>query len=208
MTCDRCGIKDAVFYQSLALACGLPFMLFQARNVIKEHRNKTLLLTFIPATAASTPLGNFLQGHLPGDIVKVVCGILICIALANSLQNLIPETQCYKKHISKEIVNSNDKDENENDAINADIEGGEKSADEGGQPEQSGVVDDDDVVDKDHADTVEINADELSEAKCAESVIDVDLLEGWPLRFWGAVAGLFSGFLGGLAGEMKDLVYD
>jgi len=177
MTCDRCGIKDAVFYQSLALASGLPLMLYQARKVIKQHANKTFLLVFCPATAAGTPLGKFLQGHLPGDIVKTICGILICLACANALSNLVPETQCYKNHFAKKVVNEDDNEEN---AVDADVEDGKEKLDEKA----------DDNVDIVKEETEPKNDDEL----------DPTLVEGWSFRIWGFMAGFFSGFLGGLAG--------
>ncbi len=55
--CDRCGIKDAVFYQTIALFAAIPVLIYRARDVIREHRNKTLLMTFIPATIVGTPVG-------------------------------------------------------------------------------------------------------------------------------------------------------
>jgi len=171
MTCDRCGIKDAVFYQSLALSSGLPFMLYQARAVIKKNANKTFLLVFCPATAAGTPIGKFLQGHLPGEIVKTVCGILICLACANALLNLIPETQCYKKYVSKEAVNEDDKEEN---VVDADVEDRKENF-EG-----------------------DIGKEEAEPKKDDE--LDTASIEGWSFKIWGFIAGFFSGFLGGLAG--------
>ena len=66
MECTRCDIRDAVFYQTLALGSAVPFLLYQARSVIQEHwSKKELLAAFIPATIIGTPIGNYLQDHLP-----------------------------------------------------------------------------------------------------------------------------------------------
>ncbi len=172
MDCYRCDIKDAVFYQTLALGAALPLLLYQSRVVIREHRNKTLLCVFIPATAVGTPLGNLLQDHLPSDIVRLTIGILITFALTNTLRKLVPETECWKKNCLK----------NEDDAGDKDIENTEKPS-----------------VDK--AEKGEEETDPaLTVGGRRDDVIDVDALSGKPLIIWGMIAGFFSGFLGGLAG--------
>ena len=182
MTCDRCGIKDAVFYQSLALASGLPLMLFHARKVIKQHANKTFLLVFCPATAAGTPLGKFLQGHLPGDIVKTICGILICLACANALSKSVPESQCYKNKFGKTAANEDDKEEN---VVAAHVEDINEKLD---------------VEADDYVDNVKEETENTTKVILDGDELDPTLVEGRSFKIWGFIAGFLSGFLGGLAG--------
>ena len=59
--CSICDMRNAIFIQSLALASAVPIMLYQSRAIIREHWSKELLISFIPATIAGTPIGNFLQ---------------------------------------------------------------------------------------------------------------------------------------------------
>ena len=184
MTCDRCGIKDAVFYQSLALFSALPILLYQSREIIREHRNKSLLITFMPATAIGTPIGNYLQEHIPSDIVRLVVGIIICIALGNALRNLVPESSFYKKLKGKD---SGDDDNDDNEEMR------EKDRPDG---EVSLQKIEDNSDSKDDAKT--LNDRPTSENRGV--LIDVDLLNSTSLRIGGVVAGLLSGFLGGLVG--------
>ena len=138
----------------------------------------------MPATAIGTPIGNYLQEHIPSDIVRLVAGIVICIALGNSLRNLIPESSFYKKLKGKD---SGDDANDDNEEMR------EKDRPD---EEVSLQKSEDNSDSKDDAKT--LSARPTSENR--EVLIDVDLLNSTSLRIGGVVAGLLSGFLGGLVG--------
>jgi uncharacterized membrane protein YfcA len=183
MNCVRCGIKDAVFYQTLALGAALPVLLYQSRVIIREHRNAKLLLVFVPATAAGTPLGNFLQEHIPSDIVRLVVGIVITFALTNTLRKIIPETACWKKFAPKDK-------QTEHDNINSKIKEGENCDEENKDSNVESAAEEDE----------EETLPGITKPKRRNDIIDVDVLTGNALIIWGSIAGFFSGFLGGLVG--------
>lgn len=203
MDCERCGIKDAVFYQTIALACGLVIMVFNNWKIIKEHRSKELLVTFIPATIIGTPTGNILQEYLPSDIVKVICGVLICIALGNSLRNLIPETQLYKKYILKEDIDEKPVDDTAKPVQEANQDEAKDTSDteanmevEGGNAEPS---EDDDIEQGQEEEKVD-DKEAVEEPKKMEAsdTLDVSVMKKCNMKVYSLIAGFFSGFLGGL----------
>lgn len=202
MDCARCGIKDAVFLQTLALGAALPLLLYQSRVVIREHHNKKLLTFFLPSTILGTPLGNFLQEHIPSDIVRLVVGIAITFALTNTLRNLIPQTKCWKNISSKSNESEQEKVVKNGEEKNIDDESRSKS-NEGGH-EKVVTNEENKNIDDESRDR---KADEVEEQKLAPAgagrrtdVIDVDILTSRSLIIWGTAAGFSSGFLGGLVG--------
>ena len=195
MDCERCGIKDAVFYQTIALACGLVIMVFNNWKIIKEHRSKELLITFIPATIIGTPTGNILQEYLPSDIVKVICGVLICIALGNSLRNLIPETQLYKKYVLKEDIEADDTVKPVQEANhNEEKQASDAEANVEGEGDNAEPSEDDDIEQGQEEDKVEEPKKEASDS------LDVSVMKNCNMKIYSFIAGFLSGFLGGLAG--------
>lgn len=188
MNCERCDIKDAVFLQTLALGAALPILLYQSRIVIREHHNKKLLTFFIPSTIVGTPLGNFLQDHIPSDIVRLVVGLVITFALTNTLRKLIPNMDCWKR---RRMTNNNSdgaKDDNSNIQGNNDDE-------ESSNGEKRDL--DLDSIKEGIGGNVQILSTTTGQRKDA---IDVDTFTSKSLIVWGTIAGFFSGFLGGLVG--------
>uniref|UniRef100_A0A7S3Q002 Uncharacterized protein n=2 Tax=Chaetoceros debilis TaxID=122233 RepID=A0A7S3Q002_9STRA len=179
-TSNRCGIKDAVFYQTISLFAALPVLLYRSRNVIREHKNKTLLVAFIPATIVGTPIGNFLQDHLPSDIVRLIVGIAITFALLNTLYRQIPQTECYKKRFLSSEKDDND-ERKQGGSLGSKID--EKSNDE-----------------EEAEETNERFGDGSKSSSEKEELAEEGALEVMPLRIWGTISGFMSGFLGGLVG--------
>ncbi len=58
-------------------------------------------MTFIPATVIGTPIGNFLQEHLPSDILRTVVGVVITLLISYQLTKLVPNSGLYKKWMEK-----------------------------------------------------------------------------------------------------------
>jgi uncharacterized membrane protein YfcA len=86
--CSRCGLIDAVFFQTLALGAAVPLLLFKSKSIIKDHWSKELIATFVPATIVGTPLGNFMQAHLPSDILRTIVGAVITCLICYELKKL------------------------------------------------------------------------------------------------------------------------
>ena len=99
VNCSNCTLRDAVFFQTLALGSAVPIMLFQSRKIVREHWSKELLWTFIPATVVGTPIGNFLQDHLPSDILRTVVGVVITTLICYQLSKIIPKSDLYQRYV-------------------------------------------------------------------------------------------------------------
>lgn len=110
--CSKCTLKDAVFFQTLALGSAIPLMLFNTRDIIKEHRSKELLMTFIPATVVGTPIGNFLQDHLPSDILRTVVGVVITALICYQLTKIIPKSELYQRRLKQHKKNQDKQEAN------------------------------------------------------------------------------------------------
>jgi uncharacterized membrane protein YfcA len=200
MECTRCDIRDAVFYQTLALGSAIPFLIYQARSVIKEHWSKELLAAFIPATIIGTPIGNFLQDHLPSDILRIIVGAVVTGILCYDLSKSIPSSDWYQRCCRHEkgtlaAIPGNDAEEGDS------FDNQEKKYRDS---EQNDDVDRDRNNDESPVDPIEKCDDiESNETKTDVSPKDSTkdtLPTGWRLRIWGFVLGFLSGFLGGLIG--------
>lgn len=100
--CSKCTFKDAVFFQTLALGSAIPLLLYQLREIIKEYRSKELLMTFLPATVVGTPVGNFLQDHIPSDILRTIVGVVITVLICYQLTKIVPKSEMYQRLKLKE----------------------------------------------------------------------------------------------------------
>ena len=76
---NLCGIKYAVFLQSLSLAGSMPMLLFAADAF--RNSNPALLQTLVPITLVSTPLGQYCQTKISASWIKVVVGSVVVLVV-------------------------------------------------------------------------------------------------------------------------------
>lgn len=211
LSCSICGLTDAVFIQALALASAMPLMIFKARHIIKSDWNKELLLTFIPATIASTPVGKIVQSYVPSDLLRaIVGGFIICI-VCYEFTKVLPVAKCCNMNKMSPIKKQDKKDTHHDDHLDCE---NKDSFDHEGQisfpikcdssppielNEQAKLsvepVHETTTVQKDND-----NGNETAQHGSQQQVSSPETPSGWRLRIWGFICGCLSGFLGGLMG--------
>ena len=108
-----------------------------------------------------------------------------------TLMNLVPETKCYKKYVLEEDAGGEVKNDGGDD-IKQEKSDNEKVDD---------CKKDSNLSDKEIGEDESKNLHENgNEKKNASTQMNAEVLNGLSIRFWGAMAGFFSGFLGGLVG--------
>mmetsp|Transcript_25152 Transcript_25152/g.33357 ORF Transcript_25152/g.33357 Transcript_25152/m.33357 type:complete len:409 (-) Transcript_25152:24-1250(-) len=225
MECSRCGLLDAVFYQTLGMSGAVPLILYRARKMIQTNVNRTLLVTFIPISVVGTVIGRFAQQHFPTDIIRVIMGAAIIVAMGIAARNLVRDTQWYKLKFGREtnVEEVLDDDDDENDEESTKEEGNgarddhqnieegqsdehEESKQEMEQYRQEKNDDSDNSPNEMFQDNVEDDNDINKETAVAEKSQQQheketeSLPHGKKLIFWGITLGFLSGFLGGLVG--------
>lgn len=78
-----CGIKYAVFLQSVSLLGSMPVLLVQSDAF--HNSNPALLQTLVPITLISTPIGQYYQTIISASWIKVVVGIVVIVAVLYQL---------------------------------------------------------------------------------------------------------------------------
>jgi len=58
--------------------------------------DKPLLLTFIPATVAGTPVGKYLQEEVDSNMVKAIVGAIVSGVLCYELYKILVDTKWFK----------------------------------------------------------------------------------------------------------------
>lgn len=196
--CSKCDLRNAVFFQTLALGSAVPIMLYKSRSIIREHRSKELLATFIPATVVGTPIGNFLQEHLPSDILRTSVGAVITLIICYELIKLVSMRRAEKEKRERE---GEDSVEDSDNRVSFPI----KSEALTSKEIEYATPENDEEKDNINADTHNTkplgNHDKDEDSKSAESKSESETIPtGLKLRIWGFILGFLSGFLGGLMG--------
>ena len=172
---NLCGIKYAVFLQSLSLVGSMPMLLFAADAF--RNSNPALLETLIPITLISTPLGQYCQTRISASWIKVVVGTVVVLVvlykivldiLAASRQRRRKEQEQQEKLTGNEICGT---EANEATTL---LENGSKST----------------AITPDN--TTAGNSNSEDGYYHGFSVVKI--------RLWGISLGGSSGFLGGLIG--------
>ena len=175
---NLCGIKYAVFLQSLSLVGSMPMLLFAADAF--RNSNPALLETLIPITLIATPFGQYCQTKISASWIKVVVGtvvvlvvlykiILDIVAAVAAQQRRRKEQEQQEKHEGT----TNGTESNETTTLLGD-----------GSTTTSTAITPDDTADG--------NDDSKDRYYHGFSVVRI--------RLWGILLGGSSGFLGGLIG--------
>jgi uncharacterized membrane protein YfcA len=98
MNMSLCGIKYAVFLQSLSLVGSMPILMAHADAF--KNANRALLHTLIPVTLISTPLGQYCQALISASWIKVVVGGVVILVVLYKMGSSMIEHQQRRSRIT------------------------------------------------------------------------------------------------------------